>query len=205
MSSNRGKSENNTQRIRYKRLVQVCNKALEESIKKLQVWEKIEECFPSYAKTTSGAENLAICQQQVIKLWSNLCKVEFDAIFHERSVEEKLNQLDELIEKAKLRSPPSNSSRLRKIDELRPRELIEGNLQDAKVKTLSKLDERLNTIREMNRSLEVGLKNLNDRVFEELDQLQQLYEEVLNENIILPDDSIRHSVNDMIIETRQYS
>lgn len=192
-------------KIRYNRLVQVCNKALGESIKKLQGWDKIQDCFAGYAQTNTGTENLRICQEQVIKLWTNLCKVEFEAIFHERSVEEKLNQLDELIEKSKSHHSSITTSDGPKVDELTPAQLLEGNIEGAKLKTLEKLDDRLRTISNKNNELENMLKELNNKVFDELDSIQQVFDELLNESLIVPDEAIKNAVNDMIFETRQFS
>lgn len=195
---------NNVDHVRFQRLVQVCNKALEESIKQLESWEKIQDCFPEYCQTREGSENLSVCQQQVSKLWANLSRVEFDAIFHERNIEEKLNQLDELIDKAKRRNISSTgTNNLRRMDELMPSELIDGNLQSAKLSTLEKLEERLVSIKNMNSTLESELKDLNDKVFEELDKLQQIYDDTLKDEVSVPDDVIKQAVFDMIIETRQ--
>ncbi|CAG99295.1 MIND complex subunit NNF1 [Kluyveromyces lactis] len=205
MSVDRYSGMEGTEHIRFQRLVQVCNKALEESIRKLQSWEKIHECFPNYGQTREGIENLTVCQQQVIKLWSNLSRVEFDAIFHERSIEEKLNQLDDLINKARSIDTSSSSKKLRKIDDLRPLELIEGNLQGAKESTLERINNKLQIIKESNEALETNLKDLNDNIFQELDQLQQVYDDMLNEKSMLPDETIKQAVSDMIIESRQTS
>ncbi|CDO94350.1 unnamed protein product [Kluyveromyces dobzhanskii CBS 2104] len=205
MSGYKDSGKEVTDHIRFHRLVQVCNKALEESIRKLQSWDKIRDCFPSYAETRDGAENLTVCQQQVIKLWSNLSKVEFDAIFHERSIQEKLDQLDGLIDDAKCRIPPSQTAKLRKIDDLKPQELIEGNLQGAKLSTLRKIDDKIKSMTEINQTLEVELKTLNDDISEELDQLQRIYDHTLNEKMITPDETIKQAVIDMIIESRQAS
>ncbi|GAX70497.1 MIND complex subunit [Saccharomyces cerevisiae] len=93
----------NSHGIRYIRLKQVFNRALDQSISKLQSWDKVSSCFPQYVNSKQGAINVANCQRQLTEFWTELCQREFKEIMEERNVEQKLNELDELILEAKER------------------------------------------------------------------------------------------------------
>ncbi|CAI4588066.1 CIC_collapsed_G0031800.mRNA.1.CDS.1 [Saccharomyces cerevisiae] len=44
----------NSHGIRYIRLKQVFNRALDQSISKLQSWDKVSSCFPQYVNSKAG-------------------------------------------------------------------------------------------------------------------------------------------------------
>ncbi|SSD61095.1 uncharacterized protein SCODWIG_02856 [Saccharomycodes ludwigii] len=90
---------NNFTHIRYQRLVEVCERALHQVLKNLQDFTKVRYCYPNYAITHQ--QDLINCQQQIVELWYQLCSNEFREIFQERQLEQKLNELDDLIEVAK--------------------------------------------------------------------------------------------------------
>lgn len=111
-------------RIRYERLKLVCKKALEQSIKKSLSIDQIKSCYPTIASTEDGQKSLEIARSQIIKFWHNNSTKEFDLIFKERNIETKLNELDEIIQKAQERKLEGKEAPIQ-VDRLSPSELIE--------------------------------------------------------------------------------
>lgn len=88
--------------IRFSRLEQVCSKALEES-QKVLTDENLQACYPSIASTQQGRLLIQTIKQQLEESWSNNTHNEFSSIFQERQIEQKLNELDDLIALAQQR------------------------------------------------------------------------------------------------------
>lgn len=117
-----------SEKIRYKRLQLVCKKALEESIKKSLSLEQIKKCYPIIASSEEGVKSLEIARSQIINFWFNNSMKEFDLIFQERDLENGLDGLDEVIEKAKRRSLDKNDKPV-EINNLTPEEIIQANIR----------------------------------------------------------------------------
>lgn len=197
------------QKIRYLRLNQVFNKALTQSISKLQNWEKVSSCFPEYAATKEGATNLANCQRQVIEFWTELCKREFEEILEERNVEEKLDELDELIVEAKDRlrklSPDDEGiSQNTPIEELSSQELVEYNLYGQRLEASKKLDKRMEVLNGINGQMEQELKVLEASLKNEQLELKNIYNAYLGSAIEHPlDETLVQGLSDMVLELRE--
>lgn len=86
----------NANHIRFQRLNQVCEKALEESLKALSD-ENLEMCYPTLSSTKEGKHEIQTVKDQLHESWSQNARKEFDAVFKERDIEVKLNELDDLI------------------------------------------------------------------------------------------------------------
>ncbi|AET41027.1 MIND complex subunit NNF1 Ecym_7179 [Eremothecium cymbalariae DBVPG len=192
-------------RIRFKRLNQVCDKALSQSIAKLQNWDKLSSCYPSYISTREGYNNLKTCQTQVCEFWSQLCKQEFQAIFEERNAQAKLDELDDLMLKAKLRSKSSNDDNLNriKVEELSPEQLILGNIESCKWMSVKKLDDRAKTLESMNSELKDELSRLNEAIKNELDDLENIYNRYMGNDIGGRTSELRQGMENMLLETRE--
>ncbi|AMD20419.1 HDL325Wp [Eremothecium sinecaudum] len=190
-------------RIRFKRLNQVCDKALSQSIAKLQNWEKLSSCYPEYISTKEGYINLKTCQSQVCEFWWDLCKQEFEAIFDERKVKEKLDELDDLILKARDRSN-SNSGKGNAlcVEKLTPDDIMKGNIQKAKKETINRLDENLETLDGMNKELQTELSKLNESINEELKTLEGIYDRWLGTNISSGASELKQGVENMLLEVQ---
>lgn len=194
-------------KIRYLRLNQVFNKALGQSIAKLESWEKVSSCFPQYARTREGALNLVNCQQQVKEFWMELSKREFEEILAERNVKQKLDELDDLISEAKqhLRSSKKQEGQpSRNIDELSSEELIQCNLYNERLKASEQLDVRLTALNEMNRGLQEELNGLVETLNSEQAELDKLYEKYLGSAVERPlDETLVQGLGDMLSELRE--
>lgn len=86
----------NSNHIRFQRLNQVCDKALEESMKALSD-ENLQMCYPTLSSTKEGKHEIQTVKDQLHESWSQNARNEFDAVFKERDIEAKLNELDDLI------------------------------------------------------------------------------------------------------------
>lgn len=189
-------------RIRYMRLNQVCNKALEQSISKLQSWEKLVSCYPTYATTEDGATNLANCQKQVCEFWLELCRREFDEIFGERNVKEKLDELDDLVFQAKQNRDDHSGVKKSEvsIDELSPGQLISGNLYSSRKSTITELNLRLESLVTLNQDMQKEIEELNAQISDDLQDLEDFYARYLGTNLPTDRETLEQGRNDMLLE-----
>lgn len=89
--------------VRYDRLRLVCQKALEQVIKRSLSVEQVFQCFPELALSSEGRKALTTAQQQLVTYWHRTGLREFDLIFSEFEVEPKLRALDRVIARAQQR------------------------------------------------------------------------------------------------------
>ncbi|CAI4044148.1 hypothetical protein N7582_003256 [Saccharomyces uvarum] len=197
----------NSHGIRYIRLKQVFNRALDQSISKLQSWDKVSSCFPQYVNTKQGAINVANCQRQLTEFWTELCQREFKEIIEERDVEQKLNELDELISEAKDRytgSAHNDENERPAIDELSSRELVECHVYSQRIHAVQEIDERLAKVNEMNDQLARELDDLEVQVEAEKREINEMYDEYLGSHTDQPVDGLLvQSLSDMVLELKE--
>lgn len=197
----------NSHGIRYTRLKQVFNRALDQSISKLQSWDKVSSCFPQYVNSKQGAINVANCQRQLTEFWTELCQREFKEIMEERNVEQKLNDLDELILEAKERYKGQDQEEVNKgpaIDELSSRGLVECHIYSQRVHAIQEIDERLTKVNEMNDQLAQELKDLETQVEVEKKEINKMYDEYLGSHTDQPVNVLLvQSLNDMVLELKE--
>lgn len=172
-------------RIRYERLKLVCKKALEQSIKKSLSMDQIKTCYPTIASTEEGQKSLEIARSQIIKFWHNNSTKEFDLIFKERNIETKLNELDEIIQKAEERKFEGKEAPVQ-IDRASPSELIEASLAGTKKESIESLSMiynqlcldnmelygQLNSLCEESETIRTDLKSQVDSLSEDLKSLR---------------------------------
>lgn len=154
--------DNRTQKIRYERLKLVCQKALEQSIKKSLSMEQIKKCYPTISLSKEGERSLEIARSQIVKFWHTNSMKEFDLIFKERDIENKLNELDEIVQKAQERKTKGDEAPI-EADKLSPTELIEGTIYHDKKKTLVTLEMIYKQLRSENEDLYKELEELGQR------------------------------------------
>ncbi|SCU91353.1 LADA_0F09450g1_1 [Lachancea dasiensis] len=192
-------------RIRYTRLNQVCRKALQQAVNKVQNWDKLASCFPEYSRLEPGAKNISTCQKQVVDFWMELSKREFEEIFSERDIENKLNDLDDLISDAKATHStfkPGHDS-MACIDKLSPKQLISGNIHDSRLKLLDQLDDRLSKVTDVNNTLEDELRQLQETLQLEVTQLDDMYDRCLGQETNSYDEVLEQGWRDMLLELRE--
>ncbi|AQZ18757.1 NNF1 (YJR112W) [Zygosaccharomyces parabailii] len=194
------------EKIRYLRLKQVFDKALNQSISTLKNWEKVSACFPEYASNRENATNLSNCQSQVIEFWTEICKREFEDILKERNVKEKLDELDELISEARerLRNLPRDdhgNGGVPSIDELSSAQLIDCNLYTQRINAAKELDKRLDKLNKINQHLEDKLEQLDCSIESEKKELSCLYDRFIGKSVdTMPDETLAQGLNDMLQE-----
>ncbi|CCC71355.1 hypothetical protein NCAS_0H00450 [Naumovozyma castellii] len=203
------------QKIRYIRLNQVFNKALNQSISNLSKWDKISSCFPEYASHQEGATNLMNCQTQVIEFWKELCKREFEEIVKERNVKAKLDELDDLILESQERLNELNHEKGKNevnvndelninIDDLTPEQLINCNLFSQRKQATKDLNERLARLNDINNNLANELTDLQNSIGKEYDEIRVLYDEHLGKPANqTPDATLVQGLNDMLVELQE--
>ncbi|SCU77669.1 LAME_0A01860g1_1 [Lachancea meyersii CBS 8951] len=192
-------------RIRYTRLNQVCRKALQQSVTKIQNWEKLASCFPTYTATDAGTRNLNTCQKQVVEFWMELSKREFDEIFRERDIERKLNELDDLISRAKTvqKGLHEEHTDLPCIDELTPEQLISGNIHDARTKLIGQLGDRVTKVSNINGDLELELQKIKVLLDNESQQLEEILDRNMGHDSDTSDEMLQRGLRDMLLELRE--
>lgn len=126
------------EKIRYERLKLVSKKALELSIKKSLSIEQIRSCYPTIASTEEGEKALEIARSQIVKFWHKTSMEEFDLIFKERDIENKLDELDQIIYDAKKRKETGEELPVA-FDTLTPDQVMEASLVETKKSTLERL------------------------------------------------------------------
>lgn len=193
------------QRIRYARLNQVFDKALTQSLTKLESWEKLRACFPEYSATSEGASNLVNCQKQVVEFWTELCRREFEEILIERDVKVKLDDLDDLISGAKerLRNMTPSEMEASAIEDLSSEQLVDCNLYGKRTQALEDLDRRLGTLNSMNKSLQEELKTLENNLDQGRTEIKEMCDTWIGKNVSSPpDETLVQGLADMLLDLR---
>ncbi|CUM52389.1 unnamed protein product [Debaryomyces fabryi] len=185
MKNDINKMSSEIDRIRYERLKLVCKKALEQSIKKSLSMDQIKTCYPTIASTEEGQKSLEIARSQIIKFWHNNSTKEFDLIFKERNIETKLDELDEIIQKAEERKIEGKEAPVQ-VDRVSPSELIEASLAGTKKESIESLSMiynqlcldnmelygQLNSLCEESETIRTDLKSQVDSLSEDLKSLR---------------------------------
>ncbi|EGA78245.1 Nnf1p [Saccharomyces cerevisiae x Saccharomyces kudriavzevii VIN7] len=125
----------------------------------------------------------------------------------ERNVEQKLNELDELILEAKERYTDRDQDEVNKgpaIDELSSKELVECHLYSQRMHAIHEIDERLAKVNEMNDQLAQELKDLETQVEVEKNEIGKMYDEYLGSHTDQPANVLLvQSLNDMVLELKE--
>ncbi|CAM9014805.1 unnamed protein product [Wickerhamomyces anomalus] len=143
---------NKDNHIRFERLNQVCKRALEESMKALSD-DNLKMCYPILAGSKEGKDTISAVKDQLKESWSQNSQKEFDAIFKERDIEEKLNQLDDLIIQAQERQKSGDKKQLIHLIPVK----------EAKLKNLEK---QLGDLKSSNENILKELNNLSKEATE---------------------------------------
>ncbi|KAL6940263.1 hypothetical protein ACO0QE_004161 [Hanseniaspora vineae] len=183
--------------VRYAKLQEVCEQALNRVLKKLANWNKLCLLYPTLSLRFQP--ELAKTQTEIIALLKTLCTNEFHAIFKERHIREKLNDLDELITIAKHRErefraieseameidnentepddrmDPSIENQLRKdfpkIESFAPSDIVAYHKHSINLEFAEKLAQRLEQLKSVNQDLEKEIEAVHKNINEELDDL----------------------------------
>lgn len=205
-------------RVRFKRLEQVFERALGQTVARLEKRERVTACFPEYASTVEGATHLENCQRQLVEFWLRYCRKEFADILHERHVREKLDELDDLVymaqrsledrkrqvlmAKAKKMTP--NIEAQRSIDELSSKELLDAHLRAVKKQSIKELDTRIDRINKMNDDLRSQIKSLEDQISSEHTEINKILDENIGSKAVSDrDETLVQGLQDMVLELKE--
>lgn len=177
-------TNNNTQRVkpalqpsaRYRRLVTSSSTALAHAVKSL-TYKRVAACYPSIAKTQAGQDALREALKQICKAWQDSVQTEFDAIFEERHLHEKLAQLDQLVKEAKLRMN-SNTELPIHVDRLTPDQIIKSHLRETKLARIKKLKQLAETVKKENDEYRQKIKDNTKQVHASLDKLHKVTSDI---------------------------
>ncbi|RDW24385.1 Nnf1-domain-containing protein [Yarrowia lipolytica] len=164
------------QSARYRRLVTSSSTALAHAVKSL-TYKRVAACYPSIAKTPAGQEALREALKQICKAWTDSVQTEFDAIFDERHLPEKLAQLDQLVKDARLRMN-SNTDLPIHVDRLTPDQIIKSHLRETKLARIKKLKQLAQTVKKENDEYRQKIKENNDQVHTSLDKLHKVTSDI---------------------------
>ncbi|KAL3230218.1 Kinetochore-associated protein NNF1 [Nakaseomyces bracarensis] len=204
-------------RVRYKRLQQVFERALEQTVARLEKRERISACFPQYASTVEGISHLENCQRQLVEFWVRYCRKEFTEILQERHVEEKLDELDDLVVIAqrkledrkrevlltKTRSKVPIESQ-KSLEELTSQELLDAHLLAAKKQSVKELDTRIDKVKKLNEGLIAQIKTLEEQIEMEQATIDKILDENLGtKGVSNHDETLVQGLQDMVLELKE--
>lgn len=136
---NNNKDNEFTKGVRFNTLKQVGKKALEKLIKNALNIDKVIQCYPKIASTQQGVYHLKGASAQIIDYWYSSTLSELDLIYGEKEVEQRLDELDEIIQIAKQRKQLEISNDVH-IDKLDANDIINCNIVTEAKESLDKLN-----------------------------------------------------------------
>lgn len=181
------------EKVRYDKLNQVVQKAVEHTIKKLLMPEQVNKCFPTISET--GPETLETAITQIQNYFHVTCFKQVEHIFNERDLGTKLDQLDEIIQLAQ-RAREKGTRKQIQVDQLKPEEIIQARLGEAKQDTERKLEMIYEQLVFDNQTLFKELKNIAKEAGEVLQNILLLLDELLggvdDEKMSEFEDNLKH-------------
>jgi kinetochore protein NNF1 len=161
--------------IRFEALHSALSYALQKTLSKITL-KTFVSCYPQIDRLS-----LEYVRKQIIKLWQNRAELEFQKIFVERALKEKLNDLDIVIQKAEERKLEYNQRSIDKcpdISTLTPSELIKSHIITEKQNFLTKLENQLDLLQESNNKLSIRLNEFKKDIDDNLDDFTILIEDL---------------------------
>lgn len=146
--------------IRFEAFHSALSYALQKTLSKITL-KTFLSCYPQI-----DSSSLDYMRKQIIKLWQNKAEVEFQKIFSERNLKEKLDDLDVIIQNAENRKHEYDTNLMEKCPDISiftPSELVKTHIITEKQKNLEKLQDELESLRNTNKHL---LQKLNEYKFE---------------------------------------
>ncbi|GEQ71074.1 hypothetical protein JCM33374_g4755 [Metschnikowia sp. JCM 33374] len=142
--------------------------------------EQLHKCFPTISASEEGPEALENARTQIQKYFHSTCMRQVDHLFTERDIEQKLNQLDEIIQSAQ-RARDEGSRKQIQVDKLSAEELIQASLHEVKPDTEKKLAMIYEQLVMDNEQLHSQLKDVTNETFELSNEIMLSVEELSGE------------------------
>lgn len=164
--------------VRFEALHSALSYALQKTLSKISL-RTFVSCYPQMDRMT-----LDYVRKQIVSLWQSRAEEEFQKIFTERGLKDKLNELDEVIRDAEaLRARWTHDATLKErqcldVTVLTPEELVRARTVTDKKKILENLQEMLTPLQESNRELQARLAELTQNINEDLAEVSTLVEEL---------------------------
>ncbi|QSL64543.1 hypothetical protein MERGE_001844 [Pneumocystis wakefieldiae] len=160
--------------LRAQRLQDLLDKSLSQTVKACS-YEQIAKCFPTLAK--NSPEILKNAHEQVISFLKSSCDREFSAIFEERDVVSKLNELDGLITDAKSRQERGDPSTVFSAF-LSPEHIINSYLYPLMVKEHLALKNKLEAIQMQNTDFYEKISSQREEIMQLVTFMKKTIEEL---------------------------
>ncbi|KAH3659241.1 hypothetical protein OGATHE_006125 [Ogataea polymorpha] len=151
--------------VRFDGLRKAAEFALQETVNKFNV-EKLVECYPGVDR-----ETLTDFHQQITEMWTSKALDEFQGIFLEKDLEQKLNELDEIIFESRQRQQRNEPPFL--IHRLSAGEIVQTKLADAKRRSISTLSDKLELLRQENDALLSQVRQMHDESAQNFQAVEQ--------------------------------
>ncbi|CDK24136.1 unnamed protein product [Kuraishia capsulata CBS 1993] len=132
-----------TELLRFDRFKEVVEKALDQCVKTLTL-EKLVSCYPMY-QADEGRSALETAREQIVEYFRSTCMSEFELIYQERDLKNKLDSLDKLINKAKARSVEPGSEPLF-LSGMAPIQILEAKLLKSRLEVKAKQERLLESL-----------------------------------------------------------
>lgn len=166
--------------IRYDRLQKISQRSLNESVKFLTL-QRMESCYPGIANAPKGKQALQKAMDQISGYWTTAATKEFEAVFEERDVKNKMKQLDDLVNEAEKRrenQEKEGSEGPIYLDSLTPQKVVDAHLRTARQETVESLEKELSSLRAENEELLKAINNDRDALSNLSTVIQELLEEL---------------------------
>lgn len=149
--------------VRYKALVQVTERSLQESVKAL-TFERLASCYANIASKDRGRADLQKALAQTTEFWRTTALREFRAVFEERDIKRKLAELDEIVADARIRKQQWQSPAQRaktdgpvRVADLTPATIAAASVRSLKLARIADLEAQVAQLRAENEHMQADI------------------------------------------------
>ncbi|RIA90422.1 Nnf1-domain-containing protein [Glomus cerebriforme] len=187
--SKRSSSSEISSTSRSKKVKQMLESCLGETLNNFS-YEKVAQCYPTLAK--EQPERLKQALGQVKEFLKTNTEEEFEAILEQRNILEKLNELDDIIAKAKKRQNDGHNP-LQPMSNIDPKTIIRAKTLPIKFEEKRNLEREFLKINHENESLMSEIRTKKKQI----DYLTQSIQEIIKENDKVVEVATEIPVNEM--------
>ncbi|KAI5950959.1 hypothetical protein KGF54_004033 [Candida jiufengensis] len=126
-------------KIRFDKLQVLSKKAVEQVIKTSFSDDQIQQCYPTIMESKEGSKDLKIGLNQLQKYLHDNTLMEFNTIYDEYGLKQKLDDLDDIVLQAQTKKQSGEISSTH-IDQLSPKDLIDSTILSSKEDVLGQLE-----------------------------------------------------------------
>lgn len=196
--TNSGKhlKSNQYNHVRYNGLKAVTEFALHATLLKFTL-AKLQECYPMIEP-----EVLEYVRRQIVELWQTKSRSECKKISEDRHLKVKLDELDDIIQDAKVRSERGDPNVLH-LDKLTPQQVVQATLLDEKKKSCVELDAKIKALNANYEATLAKLEKFSNEVKDNMEDIDIVLKELkqLDSNQIsdeMFEDLIKYTVDECL-------